>query len=174
MKKLLLLPILLLSLISTSCWGVSRLDLVEREGLYYKKHTDIPFTGEVTGVWKGRFENGKFEGNWEKYFPRSYGAYDLDNAGSYKNGKKEGDWVYYHNNGQLYAKGSYKNGEHEGDWVYYHNNGRLSMKGSYKNGEYEGEWVNYYENGQVIAKGRYKNGKMEGEWFFYNEDGTVD
>ena len=25
-------------------------DLVEREGLYYKKFTDVPFNGEVTGL----------------------------------------------------------------------------------------------------------------------------
>ena len=35
-------------------WG----DLVEREGLYYKKFTDVPFTGEVTGKSQGNLKDG--------------------------------------------------------------------------------------------------------------------
>ena len=34
-------------------------DLVEREGIYYKKYTDVPFTGEVTGQKQGRLKNGE-------------------------------------------------------------------------------------------------------------------
>ena len=49
MKTLSLLPLLLLSLISTSCWSMNSNDLVKRDGLYYKKSSDIPFTGEVSG-----------------------------------------------------------------------------------------------------------------------------
>tara|TARA_B110000211_G_scaffold155918_1_gene176759 strand:+ start:342 stop:458 length:117 start_codon:yes stop_codon:yes gene_type:complete len=32
-------------------------DLVEREGLYYEKFTDVPFTGEVTGRKQGSFKD---------------------------------------------------------------------------------------------------------------------
>ena len=31
-------------------------DLVERNGLYYKKFTDIPFTGELTGIESGKIK----------------------------------------------------------------------------------------------------------------------
>jgi antitoxin component YwqK of YwqJK toxin-antitoxin module len=48
-------------------------DLVERDGLHYKKFTDVPFTGEVTS--KGE--------------------------GSFKDGKEDGPWVYYYRNGQV-------------------------------------------------------------------------
>jgi len=34
-------------------------DLVKREGLHYKKFTDVPFTGKVTGERQGSFKNGK-------------------------------------------------------------------------------------------------------------------
>ena len=34
-------------------------DLVERDGLFYKKFTDVPFTGEVTGQKQGRLKNGE-------------------------------------------------------------------------------------------------------------------
>ena len=57
-------------------------DLVEREGLYYKKFTDVPFTGEVTGK----------------------------EQGSISDGKRNGPWVSYRKNGQLHWKGTYKDG----------------------------------------------------------------
>ena len=36
-------------------------DLVKRNDLYYKKFTNIPFTGEISGMWKGNVWNGKFK-----------------------------------------------------------------------------------------------------------------
>ena len=58
-------------------------DLVKREGLLYKKFTDVPFTGEVTGT-----EQGKL-----------------------KDGVREGPWVRYDKNGKLMYKKIYQNGE---------------------------------------------------------------
>jgi antitoxin component YwqK of YwqJK toxin-antitoxin module len=91
-------------------------DLAEREGIYYKKFSEVPFTGKVTGKTQG----------------------------SFRNGKKHGPWVKYHDNGQLYFKGTYKDGKEEGPWVYYDDNGtkRFSTErylwdegtGIYKNG----------------------------------------
>ena len=78
--------------------------LVEREGIYYKKYTDVPFIGKVTGK----------------------------EQGSFKNGKKEGSWVSYWDNGQLRHKGDYKNGEREGPWVIYYDNGQLDVQGDLK------------------------------------------
>ena len=59
-------------------------DLVERDGLYYKKFTDVPFTGEIT---------------------------DKTTQGTFRNGEKEGPWVEYHDNGQLWSKGTFKDGK---------------------------------------------------------------
>ena len=87
-------------------------DLVKREGIYYKKFTDVPFSGKVTGIEQGTF----------------------------KNGKKEGPWVSYWENGQLKMKGDYKNRSREGPWVRYRSNilndGQLDqeLSGTYKNG----------------------------------------
>ena len=33
-------------------------DIVEREGLLYKKFTEVPFTGKVTGYERGKVKNG--------------------------------------------------------------------------------------------------------------------
>ena len=83
-------------------------DLVEREGTYYKKFTDVPFTGQVEGK----------------------------RQGSFKNGEREGSWVGYHENGQLLEKGDYKNGLREGSWVDYNKDGSVSTDatGTYKDG----------------------------------------
>ncbi len=100
MKKLFLLPILLLSLISTSCWSVDWDNLKYRDGLYYRNFTDTPFTGEVSGRHQGKM----------------------------KNGKKESEWIYHYLNGRLQAKGSYKNGKSEGKRVTYYDNDQLHQK----------------------------------------------
>jgi hypothetical protein len=83
-------------------------DLVKRDGLYYKKSTEVPFTGKVTGK----------------------------KQGSFKNGKKDGLWVRYHSNGQLWGKGTYMNGKRDGSWVWFMKDGTVDPKhtGTYKNG----------------------------------------
>ena len=122
-----------MSLVSFSSWGETMDDLVQREGVYYKKFSDVPFTGKVEG----------------------------SNQGNIKNGKKEGPWLSYYSNGQLSSKGEYKNGDLEGPWLSYYSNGQLSSKGEYKNGDLEGPWVSYYSDGSVNEEctGTYKNGE---------------
>ena len=54
MKTLFIIPLVLMSLVSSPSWGLSMDDLVERDGLYYKKFTDVPFIVEIddtTHVW---------------------------------------------------------------------------------------------------------------------------
>ena len=108
-----LVMILFVSLLTAApSWseGTSVDDLVERDGLLYKKFTEVPFTGEID------------EGSYQ---------------GSLKNGKPEGPWVYYHDNGQLQAKGDIKNLEREGPWVFYSEDGTVdnALTGTYKNGK---------------------------------------
>ena len=65
-------------------------DLVRREGLWYKKFTDVPFTGEVEGLNQGKFKNGKREGAWVNYYKNG----NLESKGPFKNDGAEGYWVY--------------------------------------------------------------------------------
>ena len=84
-------------------------DLVETKGLYYKKFTEVPFTGTVTGQYQGKI----------------------------KNGKRDGPWFRYHENGQLSSKGPYKNGRREGPWVINLDDGTVVkfLTGTYKDGK---------------------------------------
>ena len=108
-------------------------DLVERDGLYYKKFTDVPFTGDIT---------------------------DKTTQGTFRNGEKEDPSVEYQDNGQLSYEGTYKDGEEEGPWVYYHDNGQVWYEGTYKDGIQDGPWVEYWKNGQLSSKGTYKDGEL--------------
>ena len=127
-----LLTILFISLLSSPSWSETWDDLVQREGIYYPKFSEVPFSGEITGEFQG----------------------------SFKNGKREGAWVFYHQNGQLMSKGNFKNGKLEGAQVLYHKNGQLFRKGNYKSGEREGAWVSYNNDGTVITSltGIFKDG----------------
>ena len=84
-------------------------DLVEKEGLYYKESTSVPFSGKVTGKTQGTLRNGKWNGSSESYHKNGQLGY----KGNYKNGKKEGPWVAYYRNGTVNEKiiGIYKNGK---------------------------------------------------------------
>jgi hypothetical protein len=127
-------PILLLTILFPAlAFGETMDDLVERDGLYYKKFTDVPFTGEVTGEIKSSFRNGKRDGPWVTYFDSG----QLKVKGTYKDGKRDGLWVSYHDNGQLFQKGSYKDDNADGPWLGYMKDGKVddNLTGTFKNGE---------------------------------------
>ena len=39
-------------------------DLVEQDGLFYKKFTDVPFTGKITWKEQGELKDGKKDSPW--------------------------------------------------------------------------------------------------------------
>ena len=172
MRKLLTLTFLtiLFCLTSTVVWSetVSRDDLVERNGLYYKQLTilqivqrpslyfsRVPFSGQVKGKWNGEMRNGKMDGPWEIYHENG----QLYIKGKYKDGKADGLWEYYLENGQLMRKENYKNGKQDGLFEFYHWNGQLWEKGHFKDGNKDGLWEYYDENGNLKRKETFKNGK---------------
>lgn len=105
-------------------------DLVKREGIYYQKFTDVPFTGKVTGKEQGSIKNGKWDGAVVTYWDNGQLWYKQN----YKNGMLDGVFISYNENGQLFAKGNHKNGKKEGPWVYYNEDGTIFklMTGTYK------------------------------------------
>ena len=133
-----LVTIIFLSLLSSSCSTPSE-DLLVRDGLYYKKFSDVPFSGKVTGSFNGSIKNGKAEGEWISH----YSDGQLMSTGNYKNGEMEGEWfTYFWSSGQLMSKGNYKNGKREGAWVDYKRDGSLDREwsGTFKNGVKITDW----------------------------------
>jgi len=145
-KTLITFFTLLFFLTSSVGWSIEYKDLVERDGIYYKKFIDGPFTGKIEGKEQGLI----------------------------KNGKKEGLWIEYHTNGYLKSKGKFENGNKEGTWVKYYSNKQLKSKGKFENGNKEGLRIKYYSNGQLKSKGDFINSNKEGSWEWYNLDGTID
>ena len=78
MKKLLItFFIILFCLTSSIGWTETMDDLIKKDTIYYKKFTEVPFTGKIDGKEQGSMKNGKREGSWVSYW---------DNA------KREGSW----------------------------------------------------------------------------------
>ena len=89
-------------------------DLVERDGLYYKKFTDTPYTGP--------------------YIAHHYNG-ELSIEGVYKNGKEDGVWLSCYERGQLFARFEYDQGRRVGTWVWYFENGERDFTETYIGGE---------------------------------------
>ena len=120
-------------------------DLVERNDTYYKKFSNVPFTGDISGM----------------------------ESGSIRKGKKSGEWLSYHENGQLFLMQYYKDGKKEGIWEEYSVNGKLNRKEIYKNGILNSHTeFDYYEGGQLSRLGNYKDGQEDGLWEYYDIVGT--
>ena len=81
-------------------------DLVERNNLYYKKFTDAPFTGDVSGIWNGKIKKGKITGEWLSY----YESGQLKLKINYKEGKMDGVWEYFDEEGFLLVTKTYIKG----------------------------------------------------------------
>lgn len=122
------ISVLLLS--ATLSWadGLTIDDLVERDGLHYKKFTNEPFTGKVSGK-----ENGKF-----------------------KNSKKDGEWLDYFSDGQLFRIKTFKDGEENGLAKQFRHSGQLHWEGNYKEGNKHGEWKYYFDDG-VLTQSQITN-----------------
>ena len=128
MKHLLIIFSLLLSSVSWSK-DVDWNNLVKRDGLYYEKFNDIPFTGNSIGQGQGKIKDGKQVGKWLRY----YGNGQLEYKFNFKNGKKDGEWLFYYDNGQLFGKIYYKEGKKAGKWNWYNKDGDLIMTEIFKN-----------------------------------------
>lgn len=142
---------------STPSFSETMDNLVERHGVYYKKLSKIPFSGQIWGETNGSFKNGKPEGLWTSFWRNGRTRAEV----KYQNGRLEGAWVGYHENGQLESEGNYKDDKRQGIWAFYYDTGQLLAKGDSKHGKFEGSWVGYRKDGTVWEKwtGTYKNGQ---------------
>ena len=132
MKHLLIICSLLLTSVIWS-EDIEWSDLVERNGVRYKKFSDVPFTGKITsGIYQGELIDGK----------------------------NEGEWIMYHENGTLLEKINFKNNKIVGCTTSYHDKGQLWGKGCYdENGMRTGKWVTYREDGSLWRTSIWKDGK---------------
>ena len=170
MKYLLIISCLLFTSISWSK-DVNWNDLIEKDGLYYEKFTEKPFTGKVTGIKQGKIKKGKLKGKWREYWESGI----LKESYTIKRGNYHGEYFLYNESGNLITQGNYKKGERHGEWLHFKDNGDLRAKGNYKEDmpdwdTVEGKFILYdggntnrpwdAERGEIFSL---KNGMMEGE-----------
>lgn len=161
-------PIVLLTLLfPLFASGATKIILEKRDGLWYEKSSDVPFTGEVDGIDQGSFKDGKREGPWIEYSENGQVFWKR----TYKDGKLDGPSVTFHEDGRYAAKQNYKDGTFDGPYELFYENGQQRKKTNYKDGKIDGPYVSFYDNGQLEDKGNYKDGLKEGPWVFFNKDG---
>ena len=81
--------VLLTLLFPALAFGETMDDLVMRDGLYYPKFSEVPFTRVTTGKIQGSFKYGKRDGPWVFY--KEDGTVRDDYTGTYKDGVKISD-----------------------------------------------------------------------------------
>ena len=160
---------ILIFFIARSVHSETMRDLIWEKGIYYKKNTNIPFSGEINGNIKGKIQDGKKEGTWVRYYSNG----QLFSVSNYETGRKNGAWITYNNKGHLIEKGQYKNDLEEGNWIRLFENGEISYKGKFENGKKSGSWIAFYYNGKLKYKGNYKNGTKDGYWEYFSPSGYL-
>ena len=53
---------------------------MERDGIYYEKFTDVPFTGEVKGISQGAFKDGKKNGSSDYFIMITDNCFQKENS----------------------------------------------------------------------------------------------
>jgi len=125
--------------------------LVERDGIFYTKDTNKPYSGPVFSLYEGGEK--KSEGN-------------------IKDGKGDGKWTLWYENGQKKSEGKFEDDKKDGLWKDYYENGQLYLDRIYKDGKLEGLWKSYYNNGQLKYEWNYKEGELISQKC-WDEDGSV-
>lgn len=184
-------------IVSSLAWSkdISFDDLVERDGLYYEKFSDVPFTGNVVSRIQGRIIKGKQDGIWlifdqdgklssksnfrkgiadGQQFLYLHENGDLSATFTYKQGQLYGEYISYFKNGQIKSKANYKEGKREGEYIKYFFNGHIAQKYTFINGIIEGMYYEYYDNGELRTKGNISNDLREGVWETYNMNGEFN
>ena len=113
-------------------------DVVKRDGTYYKKFSNVPFSGQL-----------------ESYHPNG----QLKIIGEFSDGKKVGEWIEYYMSGIKKNEGQFADGKKNGAWVYYFLNTNIKEKQFYKDGNKDGLWEKFDVNGTVVQTESYQNGK---------------
>ena len=93
MKKLLTILCLLIFSSNSFSETIQQDQLVEKDGLVYKKDSTNPFTGSIMDV----YDNSLIMG-----------------TGTYKDGKRDGMWFSFWKNGNMKDSGNFKDGEEDG------------------------------------------------------------
>jgi len=120
--------------------------LEQREGLYFEKGSDAPYSGTVEdpGRMIGQVEEGLRAGPWK---------------GWHRNGQR--NWVFEHEDGKLVKR------------TIWHDNGAKRMEGRFVEGKPDGVHPRWDEAGQKVSEETYRAGKLHGQRRLWDPDGNL-
>ena len=180
MKRLLLIVLPLLLIVG--CSSPEPINYEEmlnyRDGMYYTKDTNKPYSGQVFSLHddgkkkgEGSLKDGKMisKTEWEWYQNEQ-----KKSEIHYKDGKKDGLQTEWYENGQKRWEGTIKDGNKDGLSTQWWLNGQKMVERTWKDGIEDGLVTEWYENGEKEREGTYKDGKDEGLWTFWFENGQKE
>ena len=123
-------------------------DLIEKNGVWFKKYSRKPFTGKAEQF----FTNGK-----------------LKKIGTYKKGKLRGPYTVFYENGHKKLEGTYKYRDSvlDGYFITYHENGQEHQSAYLWKESIDGVMTESDEEGRLIKYREYEKGRFSG---YYNEE----
>ena len=120
--------------------GVNVEGFEEREGIFYLKGSEEPYSGKAFRLIEGEglglenYKDGKEHGLYE-YWPNWFdGVYRKEGEINYKDGKAHGLQVGWYRNGQKEYESNFKDGKQDGLTVW-HENGQKGYEVTYKDDE---------------------------------------
>ena len=149
--------------------------LIERDGVFYTKDTNKPYSGQVFSLndvgkkkEEGILKDGKMisKTEWEWY---NNGQKESEET--FKDGKRDGLGTWWYENGQKKDEFTWKDGKVDGTWKWYRSNGTKMKEGNWKDSKLDGLCIEWYENGRKKIKGINKDGRRDGLWTWWYENG---
>ena len=187
--------LLALSMTSTTiAQTTSSAALEQRDGLWYERGSDMPFTGDVedAGEMAGRIEEGIRVGQWSgwhengevawttdydqgqqvhhaMYFETGQQRFDV----SYRDGAPDGITRMWSKNGVLARETNYKAGQRDGSHTLWDQDGKLFFSANYNAGKLHGPAIWWFDNGQKRWETSYAEGMRNGTWIQWQRDGEL-
>ncbi|MDB3932951.1 hypothetical protein N9393_01315 [Luminiphilus sp.] len=157
-SKATLLSLFLILLSACSEPTIDRDELVEREGIFYEKFSNEPYSGKTTGRTIGKIVEGNYEGGVLTYHENG----QLESQQVIVRGVREGEFRGFDEEGNIELVTLVANGELNGQARFF-KEGELSEVITYKNGVRHGLYESFSEVSSY-RKGRYDDGMMVGKW----------
>jgi antitoxin component YwqK of YwqJK toxin-antitoxin module len=165
-----LLGLGLLLVTASTVWAqVANSQLEERDGLWYVKGGETPYSGPVAGDDgpTGEMKDGRRTGTW---------------IWTYEDGEKQFEMVYdngtrikgtgWHANGKIESEMAFKDGIPNGPRRSWDDEGHLRHEEFFVDGKRNGRETVRDQNGAVLYTADYKDGEPDGEVVWWYADGT--
>jgi len=144
-------------------------ELVRRNETYFKKFSDVPFSGTVTGRAEGQLLNGMPDGIFRRFHANGQLAYKYEEPHD-----RQTEVRQYNQSGIVQWIKRTKNGRLHGVNSTFFENGMLREKTTYKNGVLHGIAEHYDANGELKSRGVWLDGKPSGEQRFYDAGSLIE